>query len=133
MTGLNGIVLIACGFLAACTMQKSPPQQHAEHYIYQMRNEGDGNYRTLIADSIKRAVPMFDCFYQQGIKDREEKLPREAAEKKVDYFNSDEFLNQLTHTQSFINHEYKEQLSNKKRQIFTDEITGAYWDGYEGR
>ncbi|WP_082204244.1 Exc2 family lipoprotein [Winslowiella iniecta] len=112
-------MLIACGFLAACTTAKTSSQKHAEHYVYQMRNERDVNYRTLVSDSIKRAVPMFDWFYQQGVADRMAKLPRAEAQKKVDYFKSDEFQNQLTHTQSIINHEYKEQVSDKKRQIFT--------------
>jgi len=82
MTGLKHSVLIACGFLAACTTAKTSSQKHAEHYVYQMRNERDVNYRTLVSDSIKRAVPMFDWFYQQGVADRMAKLPRAEAQKK---------------------------------------------------
>lgn len=119
--------------LCACTPAKTSPQQHARHYIFATSHDSDPQFRMLVADSIKNAVPMFDYFYQLGKEDKQAGKDRATADQRIAYFHSDEFLTKAGRTSQFINHTYQEGRDKRNEQIFVQEITGAYWDGYEGR
>ncbi|GAA0365630.1 hypothetical protein GCM10009132_13130 [Serratia ureilytica] len=119
--------------LSACTHHLSSAELHAKHYIYQTRDDFDPQFRTDVNGSIKNAVPMFEQFYQLGKKDRAAGVVRSEAQKKADYLASPEFQQNMEHKTIFINRTYSSADNPKRRQVFSQEAVGAYWDGYEGR
>ena len=76
---------------------------------------------------------MFEQFYQLGKKDRAAGVVRSEAQKKADYLASPEFQQNMEHKTIFINRTYSSADNPKRRQVFSQEAVGAYWDGYEGR
>lgn len=119
--------------LSACTHHLSSAELHAKHYIYQTRDDFEPGFRTDVNGSIKNAVPMFEQFYQMGKKDRAAGVARSEAQKKADYLASPEFQQNMEHKTIFINRTYSGADNPKRRQVFSQEAVGAYWDGYEGR
>ncbi|MBP1130373.1 MULTISPECIES: Exc2 family lipoprotein [Serratia] len=128
------LILFTALFLSACTSQKSSPERHARHAIYQLaREDFSPEMRTQIPDSIKASIPFFDQFYQMGKTDRAKGLTRQQAEQREAYFRSPEFIGETGNKSIFINRKYSVDNPQKRQQILLDSAVATYWDGYEGR
>jgi hypothetical protein len=128
------LIVFTALFLSACAGQKSSPERHAKHAIYQLAQEDfSPEMRTQIPDSIKAAIPFFDQFYQMGKVDRAKGLTRQQADQREAYFRSPEFLSDVGQKGKFINQEYSVDNPQKQRQILLDSAVATYWDGYDGR
>ncbi|MGO4795746.1 Exc2 family lipoprotein [Serratia quinivorans] len=128
------LMLVTALFLSACTSQKSSPERHAKHAVYQLaREDFSPEMRTQIPDSIKAAIPFFDQFYQMGKTDRAKGLTQQQAQQQEAYFRSPEFLGDMGKKGRFINQLYSVDNPQKQRQILLDSAVATYWDGYEGR
>jgi len=93
--------------LSACTSQKSSPERHAKHAIYQLaREDFSPEMRTQIPDSIKASIPFFDQFYKMGKADRAKGLTQQQAQQQEAYFRSPEFLSDMGKKGQFINQQY---------------------------
>lgn len=128
-------VLLICLFtLAGCNTPTTSAERHAKHFTYAADDGFDPNFVTRKHESVKLSVPFFKQFWEEGKKDRENKVPREEANKRVIYFSSDEFFNSFKNYSVFAGKEYNaETPSPKWRKAMSDAVSGAYMDGYEGR
>lgn len=133
-TVFRTLALLTALSLSACSSPQSSPERHAKRAVYQLdQAHFDPNTRMHISDSIKRAIPFFEQFYQAGKADRAKGLTRQQAEQQEAYFRSAEFLQESEQKSTFMNHLYSADNPQKQRQILLNAAIAAYWDGYEGR
>lgn len=120
--------------LAGCNTPTTSAERHAKHFTYAADDGFDPNFVTRKHESVKLSVPFFKQFWEEGKKDRENKLSREEANKRAIYFSSDAFFNSFKNRSIFAGKEYNaEKTSPKWRKAMSDAAAGAYMDGYEGR
>lgn len=128
-------ILLTCLLtLAGCNAPTTSAERHAKHFTYAADDGFDPNFVTRKHESVKLSVPFFKQFWEEGKKDRENKVPREEANKRVIYFSSDEFINLIKKRTIFAGKAYNaETPSPKWRKAMSEAASGAYKDGFEGR
>lgn len=133
-TKLSLITLItAIITLTACT-PKGSVEQHTRHYVYASDDGFDPNFSTQKADTTRMMVPFFRQFWDMGAKDKATGKSRSDVQKRIQQFNSQEFLNSLRGTTKFAGTDYRSKdLTPKKSKLLADTISALYLDGYEGR
>ncbi|EII3552432.1 Exc2 family lipoprotein [Escherichia coli] len=133
-TKLSLITLItAIITLTACT-PKGSVEQHTRHYVYASDDGFDPNFSTQKADTTRMMVPFFRQFWDMGAKDKATGKSRSDVQKRIQQFNSQEFLNSLRGTTKFAGTDYRSKdLTQKKSRLLADTISAVYLDGYEGR
>lgn len=128
-------VLLACLFiLAGCKAPTTSAERHAKHFTYAADDGFDPHFATRKHDSITLSVPFFKQFWEEGKKDREKGITQEEANKRAQYFYSDDFFTSFKNYSVFAGKEYNvTNTSLKWRKAMSEETSGAYMDGYEGR
>lgn len=127
-------LLAALLALTGCASPTTSAERHAKKFSYASNDDFDPNFYTNIPQSIKLSVPFFKQFWLQGKQDREKGISKEEADKRINYFSSDEFINLIKKRTIFAGKAYNaETPSPKWRKAMSDAVSGAYMDGYEGR
>lgn len=120
--------------LAGCNTPTTSAERHAKHFTYAADDGFDPNFVTRKHESVKLSIPFFKQFWEQGQKDREKGITREEANKRIQYFYSDDFFNSFKNYSVFAGKDYNSEKSSPKwRKTMSEETSGAYMDGYEGR
>ncbi len=128
------ILLASLLTVAGCNTPTTSAERHAKHFTYTADDGFDPNFVTRKHETVKLSIPFFKQFWEEGKKDRENKVSRKGANKRALYFSSDEFFNSFKNYSIFAGKEYSaEKTSTKWRKAMSESASGAYMDGYEGR
>ncbi|MBS9427491.1 Exc2 family lipoprotein [Photorhabdus akhurstii] len=125
--------------LSACSVNLSPYELEARHYVYLSRNDFDPNFKTHVNNSIKLLIPFFEQFYREGVNDRENNISSQKFEQKISYFKSDDFIQRIDMSETFISPKVhvkridNSQISAKNKKALIEGFINSYRAGYYGK
>ncbi|AXG42917.1 MULTISPECIES: Exc2 family lipoprotein [Photorhabdus] len=126
-------------FLSSCSINLPPYEREARHYVYRSNDDFDPNFETHVNNSIKLMTPFFEQFYREGVKDRMNNISSHEFEKKINYFKSDNLIQEIGMSEIFISPKIhtkeinNSQISNKKKKALINGIINSYEAGYYGK